>query len=743
MLNNCKLRYYLVALCCVVIGACSAPEERATLDNPWHRPADNAGLMPKGVATALDDSAKPEEPRTDRFATETGATAEPSLPAYELYQGNGRFMSLEPLSRPEVSESEEGDITLNFQEAEIAEVVKTILGDILQQNFSIDERVRGTAYIQTSSPIPRKSLIPILEHLLQINGAALVKMQDFYEVVPADSVPASKLRITSKLSADKGYQVLIVPLQYISAKEMAKILEPIKPRQGLIEADEHRNLLTLAGTQEELINLNQTIEVFDIDQLVGMSVGLFRLKSVAPDVLVDELESIFGDRADGPLAGVVRYMPIERLNALLVMTSQKKYLRDARVWIERLDRAETSSGLGMYVYYVQNGKAENLADMLTQLFEGQRRSNLGREGETVRPQRTAATATGTAEDEIEDSGRSTASASANAPADLNVGEVSIIADEENNALLILASPGDYEKVLGALGKLDVLPLQVLVEATIVEVTLEDELRFGLQWFFKNSLDGGSKTGRGTLGSSLNGSAITPPGSYTPSASYSVFDAVGTRLLLTALASDSKLNVISSPSLMVLDNHTATIRVGDQVPVRTSETTNTSSAITDPDGAVGSNVTSTIQFKDTGVLLEVTPRVNAGGMVVLDINQEVNDVSETATSGIDSPTIIQRKIDTSVAVQSGETLVLGGLIKENNNNTNEGVPGARHVPILGWLFSSDSKTKSRTELVVLITPTAVTDRDEARDVTREYRNKLRGILTPDAAAASTKKESSAL
>jgi general secretion pathway protein D len=226
---------------------------------------------------------------------------------------------------------------------------------------------------------------------------------------------------------------------------------------------------------------------------------------------------------------------------------------------------------------------------------------------------------------------------------------------------------------------------------------------------------------------LNGGDITSPSAYAPSASYEVFDAIGTRLLLSALAQDSKLNVISSPSLMVLDNHTATIRVGDQVPVRTSETTNTSSE---------SNITSTIQFKDTGVLLEVTPRVNAGGMVVLDIAQEVNDVAETATSNIDSPTITQRKIDTSVAVQSGETLVLGGLIEESDKRANEGVPGARHIPFFGWLFSSDSTTKQRTELVVLITPTAVTDREEARDVTQEYRNKLKGVLTPGTGSGRT-------
>jgi general secretion pathway protein D len=480
MLSNNKLKRYLLMLCCTVIAACAAPEQRATLDNPWHQPVENVDLVSKRVTATTEERGKSEK-HSNRFAAEATAAERPSLPDYELYQGNGRFMNLEPIKTTGVVESEEGEITLNFQDAEISEVVKTILGDILQQNYSLDERVRGTAYIQTSSPIPRKSLIPILEHLLQINSAALVKMHDFYEIVPADSVPASKLTVTSRLSADKGYQVLIVPLQYISAKEMVKILEPIKPRQGLIEADEHRNLITLAGTQEELINLSQTIKVFDIDQLVGMSVGLFRLKSVKPDVLVDELEAIFGDSADGPLAGVVRYLPIERLNALLVMTSQKKYLKDARVWIQRLDRAETSSGLGMYVYYVQNGKAEKLAEMLTQLFEGRRRNTLGRDDAEDRPRQVVVTAA--TEGETEEPGQAASSVSANAPADLNVGDVSIIADEENNALLILASPGDYEKVLGALDKLDVLPLQVLVEATIVEVTLVDELRYGLQWFF--------------------------------------------------------------------------------------------------------------------------------------------------------------------------------------------------------------------------------------------------------------------
>jgi general secretion pathway protein D len=465
----------------------------------------------------------------------------------------------------------------------------------------------------------------------------------------------------------------------------------------------------LGGTQGELVSLRDTIKTFDVDQLQGMSVGLFRLQSVDAEVLVAELGAIFGDAADGPLAGMVRFMPIERLNALLVITAQRKYLSDAKTWITRLDRSEGAQGLGMYVYYVQNGRAENMADMLGQLFDGQRRNRQAREADAARRPAAAAAA---APDADADGTVTRAEASAG-PANIDVGEVSIIADNENNALLIMSSPGDYDKVYKAIQKLDVLPLQVLVEATIVEVSLEDELQYGLQWFFKNHLGNGAK-GVGTVGQSPISSAADVIGS----GSYEVISGASTRALLNVLATDSRLNVVSSPTLMVLDNHTAEIKVGDQVPIQTSSTTNTSSDL--------GNTTSTIQYRDTGVLLEVTPRVNAGGMVVLDITQEVNDVDRTTSSGIDSPTIIQRRVNTSVAVQSGETLVLGGLIKENRTYSGEGIPYLRHVPLLGWAFGSRGKSTQRTELVVMITPTAVTDTADAREVTREYRNKLRGL-----------------
>lgn len=712
--------FVLLAACAMTPGG-----DRSTLDNPWGHKAEQAAASAPG---------SPRPPRTTPMRREATAPSSATSPAprSQIYRGSGSMVELgsgaaQPLT-------EEGDITLNFQQMEITEVIKIILGEILHLNYVVDKDVTGTVNLQTSRPLTKDALLPTLETLLQVNGAVLVKSQNFYEVVPIEAAPSSALVPRLNPVDMRGYQLLVVPLRYISATELQKILEPLKPVKGVMRVDETRNLLMVAGTQEELNNIRDTVRVFDVDQLRGMSIGLFRLQSVDAQVVLKELEAIFGDAASGPLAGMVRFLPIERLNALMVITPQAKYLEDARIWVERLDLADSGQGSSMYIYHVQNGKAEHMAEILTQLFEGQRSTQ--EEGQDDSPRTPPASLSTPAPSTAEPEGNANGNGNAKAKparasllniqggdgANLDVGNVSIIADDENNALLVMATPDDYEKVLQAIQKLDVLSLQVLVEATIVEVTLEDELRYGLQWFFKSSI--GGKSTRGTLGQF----PILTPTDLSPSGSLTVFDAAGTRVLLDLLAADSKLNVVSSPTLMVLDNHTATIRVGDQVPVRTSETTNTSGVVNNPVDP-SALVTSTIQYRDTGVLLEVTPRVNAGGMIVLEITQEVNDVTPTASSSIDSPTINQRRISTNVAIQSGETLVLGGLIKENNDRTSEGLPYLRNIPVLGWLFGSQGKKQGRTELVVMITPTAVTSLDEARDVTKEYRNKLKGVTLP--------------
>ncbi|WP_290704307.1 type II secretion system secretin GspD [Amphritea sp.] len=599
--------------------------------------------------------------------------------------------------------SSEGNITLNFNNTDIHEVAKTILGDILNRNYSINPAVQVKVSLHTSQPLNRDALIPTLDSLLFMHGAVLRDNGSLIEIVPQSNTLSGGAPQFS-LSNDKGFQTLVTPLRYISAKEMEKILKSVASEGARISVDEPHNLLIMTGSRTELNTLLSTIETFDVNQLRGMSIGLFRLQSVDTRTILSELESIFGDRASGPMAGLVKFVPIERLNTIMIITPQQQYLKSAQQWIERLDKMDNLASTSLHVYKVKYGKAEHLASMLDQLFEGQRSSNQGSGPRSPSP---TVAAPGTPNAAINSLGQLTPIARQGSLQ--NLGDISIIADQENNSLLVLATQADYSVVELALQKLDVLPQQVLVEATIVEVKLSGDLKYGIDWFFKNGFGNGD-TGNGSL---------TSPQSST-GFKYQVLDKLNNPLaLLTALASDSRINVISSPSLMVMDNQSASIKVGDQVPISTSETTNTSNN--------SSNlITTSVQYRDTGVLLEVTPQIKEGGMVVLEINQDVSDASVTTSSGIQSPTINQRQIKTTVAVQSGETLVLGGLIRENKDLGNAGVPGIKDVPVLGFFFGSSSETSRRTELVVMITPTAIKGRNQAREVTEEFKRQMKEL-----------------
>jgi len=329
-----------------------------------------------------------------------------------------------------------------------------------------------------------------------------------------------------------------------------------------------------------------------------------------------ELQAIVGSDSNGPMQGMLQMKIIERINAILVVTPQKTYLDQAAKWIERLDVAQSDSARSLFVYPVENTKAAHIAGLLSQLFQTSQGGPAGG-NDTARRGPLASPAVTSSIDQAASSNSGGSLLTGQGELDLEVGDVKIIADEEQNAIVVMASRPDYEKVEAAIRKLDVLPMQVLVEASIMEVSLTGDLAYGLEWFIENTFNTNPVTAQLT------------PLSVGPTFAATLTDAAGEwGAVLTLLASESKLNVVSSPSLLVLDNQTANIRIGDQVPIRTSETTNTGSAGDSP------LVTSQISYRDTGVLLTVTPRVNAGGMVVMDISQQVNDVDQTTTSDID-------------------------------------------------------------------------------------------------------------
>lgn len=648
-----------------------------------------------------------------------------------IFPGTGQFVRNKPAQADPRGPEE---VSLNFEATEIRQVAATILSDMLGESFTVHPQVQGTVSLRTVRPISRKDLIPTLEMLLRQNGAALVKEDSLYKIVPI--AIAARGSISPQLGGTgaalkPGYSVLIVPVKYVGAKEMARLIEPFAVDQSAIKVDEVRNLLVLSGTQRELRHLIDTIDTFDVDFLAGMSVGIFPLQGADVKTLVAELDKVFGPAAQGPLAGIVRVIPVERLNALLIVTTQPHYLKIAETWIERLDRmGGAAGGTRLWVYSVQNGKAENLASLLSDIFSGktgatppaptlapgsrpatiQSPTTPMQPGQPAQPAQPAAAAQPQGRTSFEGDGTTVSK------------DVRVIADKDNNALVILASPTDYDKIESAIRKLDVVPRQVLIEVLIAEVTLTDDLQYGIDWFI-NARSGLSMGGsgrpepnvtRGTL--NLGGLPSTPTGAVPAFAGLQLINTLGgdVRGVLNALGRDSRLKIVSSPTLMVIDNQKASIQVGKKVPTLSSTQTGVNT---------GSGVISNINYLETGVLLTVTPRVNAGGRITLEINQEVSDASKTDSSTIDSPTISRRQAQSMVTTQSGETLVFGGLIQTQRSFGTSGVPILSKIPIIGGAFGSQVYSETKTELVLLITPKLVADVAHARDALDEIRRKM--------------------
>ncbi|MGB5614901.1 MAG: type II secretion system secretin GspD [Sedimenticolaceae bacterium] len=685
------------------------------------------------VLTGASASAQPPA------ASAAGDADSPRIDPAFYKPGSGDFLRAPPVvadARPQA----DGDIKLNFQNANLLEVIKVILGDMLQINYTVDPSVQGTVSMQTTQALPREDLIPTLELLLRQNGAALITSDNVYRVVPLANALAETRAPQlgdSTLSLPDGFNVRVVPLRYVSADEMAQILSPfLTDTNQLMRVDSQRNLLILAGSGGNMQRLLETVHLFDVDRMTGMSVALFTPDFVDAKTLANDLDNLLADPKQGLMAGLVRFIVVERLNGLLVVTPSAEYLARVRSWIRRLDRDTGDASPRLFIYRVQNGKATDLAAVLSQLFNPPAGTQIP--DAELAPDLTPVTI---GQSTIENTPRSTLDEEGQRPkppqnkpapaADLSQGldisqtdQVQVIADEPNNALLILARGSEYRQILPALRQLDVSPMQVLIEVTIAEVTLSDNLSFGVEWFFKNSV--GSKTGIGTL--DLGAAGI---GAITPGFSYAITGGGGVvNFVLNTLATESNLSIISSPTLLVLNNQEATINVGQEIPVASQQQQST----------IGdSNIINSIEYRDTGVILKIKPRVNAGGLVTMDVDQEISVVPTTNNADPLTPRIKKRKITSTVAVNSGNTIILGGLIQDNRDLSESGIPFAHKIPIIGALFGTKADNQERTELIVLITPRAISDNAAALQVTEDFRRRLQKLIPSKSEEAGTAKQ----
>jgi general secretion pathway protein D len=715
------------------IAGCATQPDVGTPPETKTLPNRGTSGMSMALADAADRAMKPGLPSAEekaRLYKGTGVVVKGQQPGGALPGG------------PVIVQQGGGAIVLNFEGADLREVVRQILGDILNESYTIDATVGGQVTIRTSAGIPRDALIATLETLLRMNGAAMIKEDGLWKILPSAAVVRGNTTPqlgNSQRALPPGYSVQIVPLRYVGVREMLRILEPIIKDPTAVRPDDLRNLLILAGSERELKHLMETIDTFDVDWMAGMSVGLFTLENTDVKAVSAELDKAIGDKTGGPLAGILRIIPLERLNAFLIITPQPAYLDEVKKWVLRLDQPGHGDGPRFYVYNLLNTRAEKLAPLLQQAFSGRAQAPAPAGPPTLAPGTPAGTIVSPPQFQpqpaviqpqvvIQDQRPPAAQAQTTGPGAAGAGSgivrnIQVVADKDNNTLLLVATPAEYTVIEAAVKKLDVPARQVMMEVTIAQVALTDEIDFGVEWLFK----GGAPSGRGTGGNLTrtppfnpgvpgNGTTTNPGLALAQGFFYIINNANfpgGVQAALHLLDTYGDTKVIANPHLAALDNQKATIKSGEKIPI------NQQSIV----GSTTNVVTTTSQYIDTGVLLQVTPHINAGGLVTLDVQAEVSDPGNfDPTSGV-APPINTRSIQTIVGVPSGQTMVMGGLISETKGNQSKGLPLLSRIPIIGGLFGDQTLTNNRTELVMFITPRVVENEADVRNVIDDLRRRM--------------------
>jgi general secretion pathway protein D len=668
---------------------------------------------------------------------------------------------------------------LNFENTPVSTVAKVVLGDIMQVGYTIDPRVQGTVSLASVKPVAKSDILFVLESALRLAGIALVHDTTGYRLVPlGDAVGGGSVGMAQN-STEPGYGISVVPLQYVSAPTLLKLLDSFGFKPGTVRAETGRNLLLIQGSGPDRQTAVDTAMSFDADWMHGQSVGIFPINNGNPEPIVAELEKIMDAGDNGLAQNVIKFQVVNRMNAILVISRKPALLETARSWIKRLDSANTARS-SVHVYRVKYGEARQLAKVLTDMFIGSSLSGSPDAATNQLAPGSGATSTssglgggsnglsgingsvspnqsggllgalaagpqqsnggglvanrgfGGANGGTLGAGANSLDARGGSPGnDKPILEgVRITADTVNNTLLIYADQANYRLIEGTVQQLDRPQLQVAIDATVAEVTLNDTLSYGVQTFLTSKAVGLKPDIGSVLNQTVPASAQAAPnvattavnaliGRALPGFNFLVGSEANPAVILEALHAVTEVKVLSNPSLVVMDNQVATLDVGDQVPIQTG------SAI-----AASSTVVSTIDYRNTGIILRVAPRVSANGNVRLDIEQEISNVAGATGANAApnlTPTVSQRSVKSSVSVASGQTVLLAGLISETRNNNRNGIPLLDDIPDLGIAFSNSNKSTTRTELIIFIRPQIIRDAADAHYVAEELRSKLRGTM----------------
>ncbi len=607
---------------------------------------------------------------------------------------------------------EENYIILNFDNADLRDVINTV-SSITKENFILSPGLNAMITIHSSGKIPGSEVFSVFESILEVNNMALVKSGQFYKIVPGAAVKQKPLEIQkgkdSEAIASEDIPVTqIIPVEYVPVSELTALFQPLISQFGSIIPNPRNNLLIINDMASNIKRILLILKEIDVDAFQNTRMFFFQPKYSDVKTIADDLTGIVGALNLGREGGIA-ILPIERINSLIIFSASPSLLESVKKWVQKLDE-EVTTGQNIFVYPIQNVKADTIANILKTIYTGEIVQKAKPVPQPAQPAQRPQPVVQPAAAKTEGT------------------KVEIATFEPTNSLVILAPPGTYKDIVDTIKKLDVYPHEVLIEVLIAEVTLTDTDKFGIQWSALQgvSIEGDSSfTGR-VQSSSSNAPSLsaTVPALAGGAAgiSYALFKPDRLTAMIHALASKGKVDVLSSPRLLVRNQEEASIEVGSDIPT-SSSTTQTA------DTTTTSTLTQSIEYKTVGIKLKIKPSINDEKTVVLDIEQEVSDTlgnQPVGAAGYTYPSFSTRKTKTSVVVPDKQTIVIGGIIKEKKDKSYQGIPLLSSIPLLGYFFRYTVDTSSKTELIIMLTPYVVATKTEADVITTEFMEKLQEV-----------------
>jgi general secretion pathway protein D len=666
--------------------------------------ADRSAANIFGSAFNVDDL-RARQPRQSR-GSGGGAYDETRTGGVVQFGRGQQRLASGPLP-PALSRTPNGEFNLNFENADLGQVLQAVLGEALRLNYTIAPEVTGVVTVSTARPLSRDELLETLERVLQMNGAAMTRSGEGYAIVAQTSATAGR----ADNARTPGYGMTVLPLQHVSADAVLSLIEGFGSRPGAVRVERARNLLVFLGSSPDRQSAIETALSFDVDWMEGQSVGVFPLRRAKAEAVIPELERIFKSGEAGLGGELVQFSRVVRVNGILVVAQKPELLSRARSWIDRLDSSDRGLDAQVHVYRVKYRDAQRLANLLNQIFttSAEAEAPAAPEGPAVAQtafDRNIADRLGEAEGETPEALPAVFSADPAA-------QLRIRADNSNNSVVIYANADKRREILAALHQIDVPQLQVAINVTMAEIRLNEDLRYGVQYFLK-SRNLGLGNDEGSIG--VFNTIANTIGRELPGFNLILGSEQSPEIIIDAFDSITDVQILSSPSLVVMDNETARFQVGDQIPV----VTRTVTGVQNPDAPVSNEVV----YRDTGVILQVRPRVSENGVVSMIIEQEISAVTAGASSL--TPTISNRLVSSAISVVDGQTVLLGGLISEQLDGSKSGIPGLHRMKGIGGLFGRTGRANNRTEVIILIRPSVIRESQDAQHVAEELRAKMWGL-----------------